>query len=160
MNINRLETNIEIYKNSSELNKEDQDLLRASKRASENAYAPYSEFKVGAAALMDNGDIVLGNNQENASFPAGICAERVALFSASAQNPGNHIVSIAISSSGRKTDKSPAAPCGVCRQAIAEYEHRFKVPIRLILSNDSDEIIVVPKAGELLPLGFNPDYLI
>ena len=122
-----------------ELNEEDKKLVAEARGSAKNAYAPYSNFNVGAAALLDNGIIVKGNNQENASYPTGLCAERVAIFAAGANYPGIKIKAIAITAHSKDflIDK-PVAPCGACRQAIAEYEHRHKNSIRLILFGESD----------------------
>src|SRR6188508_1372094 len=113
------------FETSNQLNAEDQKLLGKARETVQNAYAPYSNFYVGAAVLLDNGVTVIGNNQENASYPLGLCAERVAIFAASAQYPGIAIKSIAITArSNQFVIDKPIAPCGACRQAIAEYEHR------------------------------------
>ncbi len=148
------------FENAEELNSEDQNLLRMAKESAMNAYAPYSHFNVGAAVLLENGIIVKGNNQENASYPQGLCAERVAIFAASAQYPGVPVKSIAVTarSAEFKIDK-PVAPCGACRQSIAEYEHRFGKNIHIILSGDEGKIMTSESIGELLPYQFNGDDL-
>src|SRR3972149_7149828 len=109
----------EEYESANELSSEEKNLVEQALAAAENAYAPYSVFKVGAAVLLDNGKIVCGNNQENIAFPSGLCAERVAIFSASAQYPNVGIKSISVvcSSDKIKIDK-PLSPCGACRQAM------------------------------------------
>src|SRR4051812_32439612 len=124
-------------------------------KATSNAYAPYSQFYVGAAAKMHSGDIITGSNQENASFPVGICAERVLLSAVSSRFPNQPIQSIAISYRGEKaTSDHPIAPCGMCRQSIQEYELRMKQPIRLILAGETGKVYVIPQISYLLPFSF------
>ena len=138
----------------------DDTLIAAAKSARKNAYAPYSNFQVGAAVLLENGIVVKGNNQENASYPIGLCAERVAVFAAGANYPGIKIKAIAITALSKQfhIDK-PVAPCGACRQAIAEYEHRYKSPIRLIMVGESGKVLVADGIGNFLPFMFNGDDL-
>ncbi len=143
-----------------ELNAEDKKLVAEARDSVKNAYAPYSNFHVGAAVMLDNGIIVKGNNQENASYPIGLCAERVAIFAAGANYPGIKMKAIAITASSNQflIDK-PVAPCGACRQAIAEYEHRYKTPIRLILIGESGKILVAEGIKNFLPFMFDGDDL-
>ena len=148
------------YNNQSELEADDQLLINEAKSSMTNAYAPYSHFHVGAAVLLENGKIIKGNNQENASYPTGLCAERVAVFSAGANFPGIKIKAIAIAASSDNFDvDKPVAPCGSCRQVIAEYEHLFKENIRIIMSGESGKILVAESIGSLLPFQFNSDDL-
>ncbi len=149
-----------IFENEQELSQIDRNLLDAAAAAREGAYAPYSRFKVGAALLMDNGEIVLGNNQENASYPSGLCAERVAVFQAGARFPGMAIKSLAVcvSTENRKVDL-PAAPCGNCRQAIMEYEQRQDSPISILLRGEEGPIYKCACVGDILPLAFNSSFL-
>lgn len=130
-------------------------LFNKAEQALENAYAPYSKFKVGSSLLLENGSYVIGNNQENASFPNGICSERVALFSAKANNPELTIKKIAITCS---TDdfmiNEPIAPCGMCRQVLLEYEEEQGNPIEVWLFTKS-KIFKFNQAKDLLPLYFN-----
>ena len=150
----------EIYTNSDELPKQDQGLLKEAVAAAGNAYAPYSGFNVGAAVLLDNGVIVQGNNQENAAYPSGLCAERVAVFSASANYPGIHIKAIAITAKfNSKNEILAVSPCGNCRQVIAEYEHRFNNNIRLIMTGENNSVVVFPSIKMLLPMLFNSGML-
>ena len=146
--------------NLSELSASDADLLKQAGEAAKNAYAPYSQFYVGAALRLLNGTIVLGTNQENVAYPSGLCAERVAIFSASTNHPNEPIQSMAITVN---TDKSsivePLSPCGNCRQVIMEYQHKQKSPIRLILGSQSDKVWIFDDAASLLPFGFEADYL-
>ncbi|MEZ5105034.1 MAG: cytidine deaminase [Draconibacterium sp.] len=147
------------YNTLNELPESDKVLILAARESSNNAYAPYSRFKVGAALKLDNGEIVTGNNQENADFTDGLCAERVALFYAHATYPGSVVKAIAITA--QNPDgllKDSAKPCGSCRQALIETEVRFKQPIRLILDG-ADRILVFENAESLLPFAFKPDSL-
>lgn len=137
-----------------------QQLLQKAKEAISDAYAPYSKFRVGAAALLENGVIVKGSNQENASSPAGICAERVTLSAVSALHPNIPVEAIAISAKPTAhLLNEPVAPCGICRQTISEYEERFGKPIQLVLQGESGKIIRIASAGSLLPLSFGSDDL-
>ncbi len=146
--------------NLTELTAEDQQLVSLSKEMADQAYAPYSEFFVGAAVLLENGKIIKGSNQENAAYPSGLCAERVAVFSASALYPGIKMKTIAISAKNRhNTMNRPISPCGACRQALLEYEFRQKEPVKLILSGQSEKIYIVNKVQDLLPLSFTADEL-
>lgn len=147
------------YKDISELNPEDRELVIAARDISVKAYAPYSGFNVGAAVKLDDGTIVTGTNVENAAFPSGICAERNALATAISNYPSRIPVSIAIAarnSNGLTAD--PVPPCGNCRQVIAEEEFRNGKPIRLILTG-SNRFQIIEKGGDLLPLQFNRDSL-
>ena len=137
-----------------------QQLIREAKKISKTAYAPYSKFLVGAAALLENGKIVLGSNQENASFPAGLCGESVALFAAGANYPKIPIKAIAITASSKKKKVTePIAPCGICRQVFVEFENRQKKDIVIILMGDRGKIRLIRSAKELLPLAFEAKYL-
>lgn len=147
------------YTTAEELPAADLTLLEAARRAAKNAYAPYSKFQVGAAVLLQNGEVITGSNQENADFTDGLCAERVALFYAHAQYPLVPVVALAVTASnpnGRVIE--PARPCGSCRQVMVETETRFKTPIRIILDGSS-AIHVVDNAEQLLPLAFKPSAL-
>jgi len=149
-----------IYESADELSADDRELMSRAREARERAYAPYSGFHVGAAVLLASGDVVAGNNQENASFPSGLCAERVAVFYAGAAHPGIRIHSIAISASGRVQELSiPAAPCGNCRQAILEYEQKQGYPIRILMQGAQGKIYECPSVASLLPLGFDGSFL-
>ena len=149
-----------IFDSVEELNREDRDLMQQALEAREDAYAPYSNFMVGAAVLLDNGATVIGNNQENASYPSGLCAERVAVFQASAKYPGVAIKSIAITArSTTHVVQKPAAPCGNCRQAISEYEYKQKSPIQLLMMAEKGKVIKCISLADILPLGFNKSYL-
>ncbi len=144
-----------------ELDEKDRQLIKAAMTASMNAYAPYSGFSVGAAVRFDNDGICTGSNQENASYPCGICAERVALFQASSQHPERAITTLAIAANIKGTyTESPCPPCGLCRQAILECEKRQNGhPIRLLLSGSKECYIIRGGAKSLLPLQFDENML-
>ena len=151
---------VQIFPDFKSLEPADAILLEAARQATENAYAPYSKFRVGAAVRLANGQILTGSNQENASFPAGICAERVTLSAASATFPGIAITDLAltyINESG--TGNRPISPCGICRQTLAEYEQRFGRSMRLILGGISGEIFILNRATDLLPFAFSSQEL-
>ena len=160
MKENKIEISYRVFDNINELSSEDAWLLNEAREVTNQAYAPYSKFYVGAAAKLVNGEIVVGTNQENASFPVGLCAERVLLASASTLYPGIAIETMAISyQSENGNSNQPIAPCGMCRQSLQEYELRVKNPIRLILAGLEGKIFVFEKASQLLPLGFTSDDL-
>ncbi len=143
-----------------ELNDDDRTLLLKAKEAAKNAYAPYSKFKVGAAARLANGMIIIGSNQENAVFPVGLCAERVALFSAQANYPDQPIVALAVTAIGSDSKISqPVPPCGSCRQAMIEVESRHNQPLRVIMQGEEGPIIISEKMENLMPLTFAKDFL-
>lgn len=145
----------EVYDSIADLNGQDAWLVNEAREVTSAAYAPYSNFNVGAVAKLANGEIVAGTNQENASYPVGICAERVLLASAASLYPGIAIDTIAISyDNTRGASSHPISPCGMCRQSLVEYEERVKQPIRLLLSGLDGAVIAVEKAGLLLPLSF------
>ncbi len=148
------------YKNIEELPDAIKSLMQHAIEAKEKAYAPYSKFSVGAALLLENGEIVTGSNQENASYPSGLCAERVAIYHAGATNPNIAIKSIAITvSSESYVVKKPAAPCGACRQSIAEYEFKQKSPIEIYFMGEEGEVFKTESLKDIMPLGFDSTYL-
>lgn len=137
-----------------ELTSEDSFLVAKAREATNNAWAPYSGFHVGAAVLLENGEVVIGNNQENAAYPSGLCAERVALFAANATYPDAAVVAIAISARNKNgLAREAVKPCGSCRQAILETEIRFDKPIHLILDG-AESINIIEGIRQLLPLSF------
>jgi cytidine deaminase len=143
------------YDSIDELNQVDRELVIAARKASENAYAPYSKFHVGAAVRLENGLIVSGANIENAAFPSGICAERSALSNSASNYPDQKPIAIAIAAAtidGLTIE--PVPPCGNCRQVIAEEEFRTGVNIRVILSGKS-KVQVIERGSDLLPLQFS-----
>src|SRR5665647_754200 len=145
------------YEATALLPENDNGLIIRARDAAKNGYAPYSGFRVGAAVLLENGVIVTGNNQENAAYPSGLCAERTALFYASAQYPNVPIIAIAISTINRAVTHSDIAkPCGACRQVMAEYEDIARKPLRIILDS-FDRIIVLNGIDNLLPLRFKKE---
>jgi cytidine deaminase len=148
------------FDSPADLPAEDRALVELAKHAALRAYAPYSKFKVGAALLLDNGKTVTGNNQENMAYPSGLCAERVAAFSASAEYPGVTMRAIAIVCSWEGSDDSDAlTPCGSCRQALVEYEHLYNSNIRIILTNGTGRVLIAESVRSLLPLAFRVDKL-
>lgn len=139
----------------SQLSEEDKKLIDLSIEAEQGAYAPYSNFRVGVAVLLSNGNVVTGNNQENEAFPSGMCAERVALYSASAQNTNERICSIAIAAYDKNRDEvSLSFPCGACRQVMMEYEKRQNSPIRVLISA-RDEVYVAESVRTFMPFSFS-----
>ncbi len=142
----------------SELREEDKELVREATAAAQKAYAPYSRFLVGAALRTAQGRVVPGNNQENASFPAGICAERTALHACMSQDPEAvvEVMAIVVPSAD---PKRPVTPCGICRQALVEQQLRQKAPMRLLMTVPGGPIWEVARASDLLPLGFDASFL-
>ena len=150
----------EKYNSTDELGSEDAALLFSARQAISNAYAPYSGFHVGAAAKLSDGAFVAGSNQENASFPVGMCAERVLLGAVSSLHPAAFIETIAISyKASTGNSDHPVAPCGLCRQSLYEYQIRSGKPIRLILAGMNGPVLIIGNAGNLLPLAFSGEEL-
>jgi|SRR5690554_4094646 len=134
-------------------------LIDAAKHATEKSYAPYSNFKVGSALLLENGEIITGNNQENAAYPSGLCAERVATFYANSVYPNEKVVAIAIAAwSNGEFTKDVITPCGSCRQVLLETENRFNSSLR-ILMYAQNSVYVVKSIKDLLPLHFGDEKL-
>ena len=137
-----------------------QDLMEKAISVRKKAYAPYSKFKVGAAILLDNGKIVLGSNQENAAYPSGLCAERVAIFQAGSIYPDAKIIKIAINAaSDINQTQAPIPPCGSCRQSIAEYESKQEAPIEIYFMGEIGEIYKSESLKNLLPFMFEKKLL-
>ncbi|MBE16877.1 MAG: cytidine deaminase [Dokdonia sp.] len=156
----KIESFLEVYPSMDTLPKAIFSLMEQAIVAREQAYAPYSEFLVGAALLLDNGQVITGNNQENASYPSGLCAERTAIYYAMAKYPKATIKTMAITA--RASDKettTPIPPCGACRQAIAEYEIRQKSPIDIYFMGEAGEVMRSESLENLLPLLFTSKYL-
>jgi cytidine deaminase len=149
-----------LYDSEADLPDSDKVLLEKATEAAHRAYAPYSEFKVGAALQLSNGVVVQGNNQENAAYPSGLCAERVALFYASSQYPSVAVDAIAITvrSPNGLLDK-PIPPCGACRQVMAETQNRFQNKMRVVMRGQTGPILVVSDMSNLLPFTFSDKYL-
>lgn len=160
MKENKFEFSYKVYDSIDELPEEQQWLLNEAREVTEQAYAPYSHFQVGAIAKLSNGEIVAGTNQENASFPVGLCAERVLLASISSLFPKIPIETIAISyKSDTQVSDHPISPCGICRQSLQEFESRVGKPVQLILGGISGPVYVIEGASKLLPLAFTSDEL-
>ena len=155
MKQHQIQISVDIYHDRSELAPADAGLLQKASHAVEDAYAPYSRFRVAAAALLADGTMLSGTNQENASYPAGICAERVLLSAISALYPHTAIDSIAVTYFNESGDSTePISPCGICRQSLLEYEQRNGRPLRLILGGHTGKVLILASAASLLPLGF------
>lgn len=151
----RIEIDYQSIENYERLHEEHKRLVDNAKQAAQLAYAPYSKFYVGAAIELENGAIVLGSNKENASFPAGICAERNALNYASDHFPNQKIRRIAVFADPKDFElKEAVSPCGVCRQVMAEYERIQDMPYEIILASQGGEVIILKSASALLPLHF------
>jgi cytidine deaminase len=160
MKVRNIKISFEEYENSGELPKVDQQLLENAKRAIDSSYAPYSAFHVGAAILLENGEVVTGSNQENGAYPSGLCAERVALFHAKHQYPDAIVKTLAITAHADHFDVNyPITPCGACRQVIAEVQGRQSNPIRIILKGETGKVQVLEGIENLLPLMFKEEKL-
>ncbi len=156
----KIEHTLHYHDNFSQFNEEEVKLLLAAQKASLRAYAPYSKFHVGAAALLEDGQIIEGNNQENVAYPSGLCAERVALFYANAQYPGVKIKSLAVTIDYSNVEiEDIIPPCGSCRQVIAECEYKQKEPIKIFLLGKDQKVLVINSITEILPLIFSGDIL-
>jgi cytidine deaminase len=148
------------YDSLDELPKDIQNLMDQAVEIRKKAYAPYSQFRVGAALLLDNGKIVLGSNQENAAYPSGLCAERVAIFHAGSIYPEAKILKIAITAaSDTNQTKAPIPPCGSCRQSIAEYEIKQDTPIEIYFMGEIGSIYQSASLKNLLPFMFDKKFL-
>jgi cytidine deaminase len=156
----KLETVLEVYENLQELPESIQTLMTTAIEVRNSAYSPYSKFNVGAAILMDNGEVVAGSNQENASYPSGLCAERTAIYYANAKYPNAkmQIMALSASSQTKVTDK-PIPPCGACRQAIAEYEIKQNEPIQIYFMGAQGKVVKSASLANLLPLIFDNSVL-
>lgn len=138
-----------------ELSEQDRNLCAEAEKALNTSYSPYSEFRVGAAILLESGKIVYGSNQENVAFPSGLCAERVALFTVGAQHRGDPIHSIAITASTEKfLIDSPVSPCGACLQVLGDFEQRQNTPIRVLLYCLGKNVLLSSGVANFLPFQF------
>ncbi len=147
---------LEVYDSVNEFSEEIQNLMQKAIEVRDNAYAPYSNFKVGAAILLENGEVIVGSNQENASYPSGLCAERTAVYYAGAKHPGARILKIAISAKSlNHIVASPVPPCGACRQALVEYEVKQGDPIELYFMGEKGKVMKADAVRDLLPLVFD-----
>lgn len=143
-----------------ELNEQDRNLIDSAKRATEQSYAPYSHFYVGAAVLLSDGSTITGSNQENAAYPSGMCAERTALFYAASAYPNKAVSALAIAAYTKgEFTTAPLAPCGACRQVMLEMEQRHNRPIRILLYGTEGIIIIEGGVKEILPLTFSAEFL-
>ncbi len=153
-------TTFSVFDSKEELPKDIFDLMEQAIEIRKKAYAPYSKFRVGVAIFLDNGKVVLGSNQENAAYPSGLCAERVAIFQAGAIYPDAKILKIAISAtSDTKPVTSPIPPCGACRQSISEYEFKQDYPIEIYFMGETGEVYKSDSLKNLLPFMFDKNYL-
>jgi cytidine deaminase len=153
-------TDFDVFESIQELPEIIQNLMQEAIVIRKKAYAPYSNFKVGTALLLDNGKIILGSNQENAAYPSGLCAERVAIYQAGTLYPEAKIIKIAISAaSGNSTTSAPIPPCGSCRQSIAEYEIKQNTPIEIYFMGEIGSIYKSDSLKNLLPLLFDKNFL-
>lgn len=160
MNKITINTDFDVFESFQELPSNIQNLMQEAIIIRKTAYAPYSNFKVGAALLLDNDSIILGSNQENAAYPSGLCAERVAIFQAGAVFPEAKILAMAISSaSSITTTNVPIPPCGSCRQSIAEYEIKQDTPIEIYFMGEIGSIYKSDSLKNLLPLLFDKKFL-
>lgn len=160
MNKVTITTNFDVFETIQELPTDIQNLMHEAVAIRKTAYAPYSHFKVGAAILLDNGEIILGSNQENAAYPSGLCAERVAVFYAGAKYPEAKILKMAISAaSDNTTTRAPIPPCGACRQSLAEYEIKQNTPIEIYFMGEIGSIYKSDSLKNLLPLLFDKKFL-
>ncbi|WP_079721774.1 cytidine deaminase [Salegentibacter holothuriorum] len=149
-------SNFEVYESVEELPKVIQDLMKEAVSARDNAYAPYSQFKVGAALTLNNAEVITGSNQENASYPSGLCAERTAIYYAGAKYPEVQIQNIAISAKSMKHKvNAPVPPCGACRQALIEYEVKQNSEINVFFMGESGQVMKANSIKDLLPLIFD-----
>ncbi|MEO8762117.1 MAG: cytidine deaminase [Bacteroidia bacterium] len=148
---------VDVFESANQLPPEEFILIQEATKAMRNAYAPYSKFSVGTAILLENGKIITGNNQENAAYPSGMCAERVAIFYAGSQYPDVAVKTIAVICDVEADQ--PLTPCGACRQAIAEYEQHHNKKIRLIMATTTGKVFCANSIETLLPFMFSAKYL-
>lgn len=152
----KIESILFIFDTIEELPKDIISLMQKAFEARDKAYAPYSNFNVGTAILLDNGEIITGNNQENASYPSGLCAERTAIYFAGSQYPDAKILKMAISATSKnKPTLTPIPPCGACRQAISEYEIKQKTPIEIYFMGETGNVAKSNSLSNLLPMVFD-----
>lgn len=155
-----IQSTFQVFDTEAELPKAVISLMQQAKNARLNAYAPYSNFTVGAAVQLDNGNTIIGNNQENASYPSGLCAERTAIYFAGAKYPKSKIIKIAITAGAiSKVNTNPIPPCGACRQAIAEYEVKQNALIEIYFMGTAGKVLKSNSLKNLLPLMFTNSLL-
>lgn len=156
----KIESTLYVFDSLEEVPEDIQSLMEQAIDAREKAYSPYSKFNVGAALFLENGEVITGNNQENASYPSGLCAERTAIYYAGAQFPNIKILKMAITAGSQiKITSNPIPPCGACRQAIAEYEVKQESPIEIYFMGETGKVIKSNSLANLLPLVFDKSVL-
>ncbi len=156
----KIELTLQVYDSLDDVPADVQTLMHKSFEIRDKAYAPYSEFYVGAAIELENGEVILGNNQENAAYPSGLCAERSAIYYLGANHPGETIKRMALSAKSLKHElTTPTPPCGACRQAIAEYEQKQKSPIEIYFMGEKGKVVRTESLANILPLIFDSSYL-
>lgn len=153
-------TQFKIFDSTQDLPNDIQDLMTQAVEVRKNAYAPYSKFKVGVAIILDNGKVVLGSNQENAAYPSGLCAERVAIFYAGSMYPDAKVLKMVITAASDTNQTiAPIPPCGSCRQSIAEYETKQETPIEIYFMGEIGSIYKSESLKNLLPFMFDKKFL-
>lgn len=156
----KTDVTFKVYDSINKLEEPIQNLMLQAVEIRKKAYAPYSNFRVGAAILLDNGKVVTGSNQENAAYPSGLCAERTAIFYTGANYPDQKIIAIAVSAcSDTKITKAPIPPCGACRQSMFEYEVKQSEPIKLFCMGGEGKIIESHSISNILPFHFDRSML-
>ncbi len=156
----KIESTLYVFNTIEEVPDIIQSLMKQASSARQKAYSPYSKFSVGAALLLENGEIITGSNQENASYPSGLCAERTAIYYAGAKYPNTKILKMAITAGSQtKSTNSPIPPCGACRQAIAEYEVNQETPIEIYFMGETGKVVKSNSLANLLPLVFDKSVL-
>ncbi|TCK68508.1 cytidine deaminase [Winogradskyella wandonensis] len=156
----KIETTLEVYDSIEDTSETVQNLMKVAVEARNKAYSPYSRFDVGAAILLDNGEIISGSNQENASYPSGLCAERTAIYYAGAKYPKAKMLKMALTASSQnQLTLQPIPPCGACRQAIAEYEVKQNLPIEIYFMGAKGKVVKSKSLANLLPLVFESSVL-
>ena len=155
-----INSTLEVYENVDELSEDVRSLMQTAVETRKNAYSPYSKFRVCVALSLDNGKVVTGNNQENAAYPSGLCAERVAIFYAGSQYPNAKVLKMAITAASENHKVgTPIPPCGACRQSIAEYEFKQDAPIELYFMGATGKILKSDSLKALLSLVFDSSFL-
>ncbi len=156
----KIETHLKVYDSINDLPQNIQELMTFASQARLNAYAPYSKFLVGAAILLDNDEVVTGNNQENACYPSGLCAERTAIYYAGSKYPKSKMLKLAIIAGSQEGQTNrPIPPCGSCRQAILEYEIKQDSDIEIYFMGTTGKVIQSHSLSNLFPLGFDRSFL-
>ena len=156
----QIQTKLSVFESFDELSQQEKEYMNKAIEIRKNAYAPYSKFLVGAAIVLDNGIVLQGSNQENAAYPSGLCAERVAIFYAGANYPNNKIVQLFITATPSDRDsENPIPPCGSCRQSIAEYEIKQDLPIEIYFMGAKGAVYKSDSLKNLLPFMFDKSNL-